>query len=446
MGGSWLQWAAILRLGLIQTAIGAITVFALSTLNRVMIVEMALPASLPAGLVAWHYAVQLSRPRWGHGADIGENRRLLVIFGVGIMAVGSVLAANAAIIMAGSLVFGIVLGILAYTMIGAGIAASGTSVLTLLAIRVEPHRRPAAAAIAWIMMISGIVVTAAVLGQVLDPFSPQRLAIVASGVAGTAFIVALLAVGGDRAAPATAIDRPRPVETQSFGDSVKRIWREKTTRDFTVFVFVSMLAYSAQELILEPYAGLVFGLSLGKSTQLAAFQHGGVLIGMALLGFAGTYIQGDRTAFLQRCTVFGCLASAMALVGLSAAGFSPAAWPLRPMVLAMGVVNGLFAVSAIGMMMSLAGADRKSREGIRLGVWGAAQAAAFGLGGFAGAAGLDLMRHLLGSGPTAFATIFGAESLGFVFAAIVAQRLGCRAPSSLAGFAAAEEQSGGPTG
>ncbi|HCB76321.1 MAG TPA: MFS transporter, partial [Sphingomonas bacterium] len=57
-----LGWPGIVRLGLVQSAIGALAVLATSLLNRVMVVEYALPAALPAGLVAWHYAVQLSRP------------------------------------------------------------------------------------------------------------------------------------------------------------------------------------------------------------------------------------------------------------------------------------------------------------------------------------------------------------------------------------------------
>ena len=64
-----LGWPGIVRLGLVQSAIGALAVLATSLLNRVMVVEYALPAALPAGLVAWHYAVQLSRPAWGHGSD-----------------------------------------------------------------------------------------------------------------------------------------------------------------------------------------------------------------------------------------------------------------------------------------------------------------------------------------------------------------------------------------
>ena len=76
-----LGWLGIARLGLVQTALGSIVVLTTSTLNRVMMVELALPAVLPAALVAWHYAVQLSRPRWGHGSDGGARRTPWIVGG-----------------------------------------------------------------------------------------------------------------------------------------------------------------------------------------------------------------------------------------------------------------------------------------------------------------------------------------------------------------------------
>jgi MFS transporter, BCD family, chlorophyll transporter len=63
-----LGWGGIIRLGLVQSSLGAVVMLATSLLNRIMVVEYALPALIPAGLVAWHYAVQLSRPRWGPGS------------------------------------------------------------------------------------------------------------------------------------------------------------------------------------------------------------------------------------------------------------------------------------------------------------------------------------------------------------------------------------------
>lgn len=424
---SHLGWLGIIRLGLVQSALGAIIVLTTSTLNRVMVVEYVLPASLPAALVAWHYAVQLSRPRWGHGSDVGRARTPWIVIGMGVLALGALIATNAAVAMQDSLLMAGLASVLAYAMIGGGVAAAGTSLLALLASEVAPDRRPAAASITWIMMIVGIVLTAGISGQLLDPFSPQRLVFVATGITAIAFIVTLLAVRGvERPAVEDEAAAPAPLD---FRTALAGVWRETTARQFTIFVFVSMLAYSAQDLILEPYAGLVFGYTLGQSTALAGVQHSGVLLGMVLVGIAGTWLRGDRTLWMKRATVFGCVASALALIALALAGQTGPAWPLKPTVFALGFANGVFAVSAIAMMMSLAGAGDTARPGLKMGVWGAAQAMAFGLGGFAGAAGLDAMRQVIASTPDAFAVVFAAEGALFIAASALMLRLGRPQPS-----------------
>jgi BCD family chlorophyll transporter-like MFS transporter len=184
-----------------------------------------------------------------------------------------------------------------------------------------------------------------------------------------------------------------------------------------------MLAYSAQDLILEPFAGIVFGLTPGQSTQLAGTQNGGVLAGMLLLAFMGSSTWGRRLGTLQDWTVRGCIASAVALFALSLGAFFAPTWPLQITVFALGLANGLFAVAAIGSMMALVGAGREQREGMRMGLWGAAQALAFGLGGFLGTAAVDLARLLMESPILAYATVFSGEALMFLVSAVLAVRV-----------------------
>jgi BCD family chlorophyll transporter-like MFS transporter len=81
-------WFSIVRLGLVQAMLGAIVVLTTSTLNRVMVVELALPALLPGLLVALHYAVQTSRPRMGFGSDIGGRRTPWIVGGMVVLALG----------------------------------------------------------------------------------------------------------------------------------------------------------------------------------------------------------------------------------------------------------------------------------------------------------------------------------------------------------------------
>ena len=425
-------WLGVVRLGLVQSALGAVVALTTSTLNRIMVVEAAMPAVLPAAFVAWHYVVQLSRPRWGYGSDMGGRRTPWIIGGMGVLALGALLATDATLMLKASPLAGILLSMLAFSLIGAGVGASGTSLLALLASRVAPERRPAAASITWIMMIVGIVVSAGVTGKLLQPFSAQRLAMIASGVAGIAFLVTLLAVwGAEGQAVATA---PSPVATPTtakppFREVVAEMWADGLARRFTIFVFVSMVAYSAQELILEPFAGLVFRMNPGQSTQLSSLQHGGVLLGMILVGVLGARLSDRKRAWMKPWTIAGCAGSAIALAGMAAASVVGPSWPLKPTVFVLGFANGVFAVSAIGSMMGLAGAGKTGgREGVRMGIWGAAQAAAFACGGFIGALGVDVMRRVLHADSTAFLAVFIGEALIFLVAARLASTLDADQP------------------
>jgi BCD family chlorophyll transporter-like MFS transporter len=415
-----LGWGSIVRLGAVQSAIGAIVMLATSLLNRVMVVEYALAAALPAGLVAWHYAVQLSRPVWGHGSDRGRRRTPWIVGGMGVLAMGALLAVDALAMIAGGSSLGYALAVLAYAMIGAGVGAGGTSLLALLASQVAPERRPAAAAITWIMMVAGIVVTAGIAGSLIDPYSIERLAMVAGGVALGAFLVALAAIWGVEQAQPARVEGARAVQPISLRHAVGEMLADHEARQFTVFVFLSMLAYSMQDMILEPFAGLLFGMTPGESTQLAGLQHAGVLAGMILVGVGGQAFGGRTAAGLKRWIVGGCLGSAAALGGLAVSATSGGAWPLGANVALLGFANGVFAVAAIGAMMALAGAGGERREGVRMGVWGASQAIAFGTGGLVGAVAVDAMRAALASDERAFMFVFAAEAGLFLAAAWLA--------------------------
>lgn len=418
-----LGWLGIVRLGLVQTALGAIVVLTTSTLNRVMVVELALPAVLPGALVAMHYAVQVLRPRLGYGSDMGGRRTPWIVGGMAVLCLGGVGAALATAVMATNLVAGICLAVAAFLLIGVGVGASGTALLVLLAKRVDADRRAAAATIVWVMMIAGFVVTAGVAGHFLDPFSPERVVAVAAGVAVAAFVLTLLAVRGVEggAAPETGAPSPNRV---AFGAALREVWNEPEARRFAVFVFVSMLAYSAQDLILEPFSGIVFGLSVGQSTQLSGLQNGGVLAGMILLALVATWYRGRPLGSLRNWTVAGCVGSGLALFALAVSGSVGPGWPLEASVFLLGLANGAFAAAAIASMMALVGAGRESREGVRMGIWGAAQAIAFGLGGLVGTAAVDIAGSLLASPGAGYAVVLAAEGALFLVAAVLAGGVG----------------------
>ena len=410
-----LSWAGIVRLGVVQMCLGAIVVLMTSTLNRLMVVELALPAVLPGALVALHYGIQITRPNWGFLSDTSGKRTFWIVAGMAVLAAGGMLAATAVWLMESAFWPGLALNVFAYILIGLGVGASGTSLLALLATTTAPRRRPAAATITWLMMILGIALTAATVGAVLEPYSPERLLVIVAIVATGAVVVTTLAVWGVEA----GLHAEREPEEQPFMQGLREVWAERDARRFTLFVFLSMTAYFMQELILEPYAGLVFDFTPGQSTSLSGAQNGGVFLGMITVGLLGTAL---RIGSLRGWIVAGCLGSAAAQAAIAGIGPMGPGAPLVPAVVAMGFFNGMFAVAAIGAMMALAGEGRAKREGTRMGLWGAAQAIAAGFGGLLGAAAVDALRTVLADAP-AFGAVFLAEAALFLAAALMAFRM-----------------------
>lgn len=430
MNARTLGWLGILRLGLVQTALGAIVVMSTSTLNRVMVIEYALPATVPGLLVGLHYAVQVLRPRWGYGSDKGGRHTPWILGGIGTLAVGGFGAALAVVLLPQSMVAGLTLAAISYLLIGVGVGAAGTNLLVLLAKRVAPERRGPAATLVWVMMIMGFIVTTAIAGHNLDPFSPARLLLVTGIISLIAMLLAFVALarieGPSAVAPAAAaITGDRPEAT--FRDALREVWSEPHSRRFTIFVFVSMLAYSSQDLILEPFAGIVFALTPGQTTKLSSLQHGGVLMGMVMVALLVNPSTKGRFGSLRSWTIAGCIASAAALALVAIGGLVGPSWPLRTTVFALGVANGAYAVAAIGSMMGMMGEGGTSRSGTRMGLWGAAQAIAFGLGGLAGSTATDIARMLMGAAIPAYALVFMLESVLFLVSAVLAAGL-ARAP------------------
>lgn len=411
-----LSWTQIMRMGLVQMALGSIVVLTTSTLNRLMVVEFALPALLPGILVGLHYGIQMSRPKWGFMSDSGGNRTRWIIRGMGLLALGGLGAAFGVTLFAVNFWLALAVSVLAYALIGLGVGASGTSLLALLATATAPHRRAAAATITWLMMIFGIALTAGLAGSFLDPYSPARLMTVVAVVVTIAVALTALAMWRIEARVTVTAPSEAPVP---FRQGLQEVMAEPATRNFTLFVFLSMNAYFMQELILEPFAGLVFNMTPGQTTQLSGAQNGGVFMGMLTVGIVAT---GFKIGALRSWVMAGCLGSCVVLGLISLIGTSAIALPLTAIIVALGFFNGMFAVAAIGAMMALAARGRTGRTGTRMGIWGAAQAIAAGFGGLVGALAADIMRTFMTDGP-AFGAVFAFEASLFLAATIMAAKV-----------------------
>ena len=412
-------WLSIVRLGLVQASIGAIVVMTTSTLNRIMVVELALPASLPGLLVAIHYFVQVIRPRMGYESDSGSKKTPWIIGGIALLALGGFGAAIATTLMGINLIIGILAAIVAFFLIGIGVSMSGTSLLALLAKGVSDDRRAAAATTVWLMMIFGFALTSGLAGKFLDPYAPEKVILISGVISLVAIALTSLALYRlEGSGLENKISKTK--EKILFKSALREILSDPDTKRFTIFIFLSMLAFSAQDLILEPFAGIIFKYTLGETTSLSGIQHSGVLTGMLLVAFCGSSRLRRYFGSLRSWMIYGCLASALAMFGLVIAGILEGAWPLKLNVYVLGLANGAFSIAAIASMMRLAVVGGSGKEGVRIGLWGGAQAIAFGLGGLLGAGASDLARSIFTNTAWAYASVFLIEAILFVASAYMA--------------------------
>jgi BCD family chlorophyll transporter-like MFS transporter len=144
---------------------------------------------------------------------------------------------------------------------------------------------------------------------------------------------------------------------------------------------------------------------------------------MLLVPLSGISLLRKYVGSLNLWVIYGCIASAIAMAGLCIGAIIGPAWPLNLNVFLLGVANGAFSIAAISTMMRLAVADGLGKEGVRIGLWGGAQAIAFGLGGLLGAIASDAARLLITDTAHAYSSVFAVEAFLFIVSAKFATRI-----------------------
>jgi BCD family chlorophyll transporter-like MFS transporter len=264
-------------------------------------------------------------------------------------------------------------------------------------------------------MIAGFILCTVLASKLLEPFSMAALVRCTSlvGLVCTS-LTALSLFGLDSSLVTQAQEKAAQTP---FAQALRLVWGDPLSRRFAVFVTLSMLAYSTQDLILEPFAGAVFHLSPADSTRVSGLHQTGALLGMLLAAALST-----RVGTLGGWARWGCAGSgaALVLVALSPALGLQALQGLKASLLLLGVCNGAFSIGAIGSMMSLSASGEPSLTGVRMGVFGAAQAVAMAAGGVLGAGLSDVLRALSRSDRVGYGGVFLLEAGLFVVAAWLA--------------------------
>ncbi|MEM9708921.1 MAG: PucC family protein [Pseudomonadota bacterium] len=372
----------LLRLSLFQVSVGMATVMLLGTLNRVMIVELGVAATVVAVMIALPVLIAPFRALLGFRSDtyrsaIGWKRIPYLWFG-SIWQMGGLAIMPASLLVLSGHTFhdvpfaGEVLAALAFLFTGLGLHMTQTAGLALAADRATEETRPRVVALLYVMFLLGMVLSAIIVGYLLRDFNQLKLIQVVQGAAVVTIVLNLVALWRqERIVPMNKAERaaPRPSFRAAWNDYAKG----GDAGRLLAVVFLGTMAFNMQDVLLEPYGGEILGLSVSATTLLTATWAAGALLGF---GLAARWLAKGQSPF--RLIGRGIL---IGLPSFSAVVFAhPMASPVLFYIGAAGIGlgGGLFAVSTLTAAMAMPARGLAGR-GLALGAWGAAQATGAGL-------------------------------------------------------------------
>jgi BCD family chlorophyll transporter-like MFS transporter len=391
----------LLRLSLFQISVGMAQVMLLGTLNRVMIVELGVPATIVALMIAIPVLVAPFRALLGfrsdtHRSAIGWKRVPYLWFGTLYQFGGLAIMPMALLVLSGDRALdvdwaGYVGAGLAFLLTGLGMHMTQTAGLALAADRASDETRPKVVALLYVMYLIGMVFSAIILGWLLRDFSALLLVQVVQGTAVVTMALNFIALWKqEKMAPMTKAERevPRPLFRDAWRDFVSG----GDAGRLLIVVFLGTMAFNMQDVLLEPYGGEIMGLSVSATTLLTAMWATGALLGFALA--ARRLKQGVQP---YRMAAHGLLAGVVAFTCVVFAAPLASSGIFYTGAVLIGFGGGLFAVATLTAAMTMPVQGTAGR-GLALGAWGAAQATGAGLSIFIGGTVRDLVNHAAGNG------------------------------------------------
>ena len=402
----------LLRLSLFQFSVGMAAVLLNGTLNRVMIVELSVPAWIVALLIAVPLLVAPFRALIGHKSDrhlsaLGWRRVPYIWFGSLLQFGGLAIMPFALLLLSRPDTFplSIVAAAGAFLLTGAGFHITQTAGLALATDLAPEDKRPRAVALLYVMLLVGMMFAAFVIGGLLIEFSPTRLVQVIQGAAVLTMILNLTALWKQEA---RAPERTKPdPDAPTFRELWQAFVKDGRNARLLIAIGIGAAGFAMQDALLEPYGGEVLGLSVGATTALTGAWAFGALLGFLLSG-RSLAKGGDPLRIAGTGLVIGVAAFMMILF---AAPFGSALL-LFLGATAIGLGLGLFSVGTLIEAMNLA---KSETAGLALGAWGAVQATCAGAGIALGGATRDVMAWLAADGSLSAVLATRATGYGTVY-------------------------------
>lgn len=396
-----MNWKRI-QLGLIHVALAMTLVPINSTLNRIMIKELAISAALVAGLASLPYLFSPIQVAIGAIADrypiLGWRRTPYIVIGLALCVLGVSFSPQVAFLLAENFSLGLLVGALLFGAWGMGYNFATVSYFSLATELSGEKGRSRTIAVMFFMMILSIIATSLVLGQLLETYTPEIVRGAFGGVAVVALALGLLGIIGLE--PRGKHLKLDDEDSYSWGQMIKMITANKQAARFFWYLILLLTAILGQDILLEPYSAEAFGLSIQASTWITSIWGFMFLVSLSIGG-----VIENRVPKLVQARIgawMGILA--FSLIVLSSVFGSLVVFYLG--VVLLGLATGLSTVSNLSLMLDMTIAGK---VGLFMGAWGMASAVARLAGNMISGVVRDMVTELLENAVLGYCVVFVIE-------------------------------------
>lgn len=410
----------IIRLGAFPIAYGLTGALVGGTLNRVMIADIGLPASLVGFFFAIPLLVSPARSWLGYRSDaypiFRRRREPYILLGAVALSIGLILVTIITVRIASFTALLVIGALLSFVLYGFGRNLAHNSFQALISDNFKGPQRSRAVTGYEVVTLLGLVAGAGGLGQALETYNPGRLIAVSLGVSVIVVALTLLASIGQERVAAIVEDAAETARRTTFGKAMRElVLPDPQVRMFFVLVLLTFIGTLAQDVLLEPYGALVLDMPVGATTRLTAFWGLGVMASMLLSGMVLINLLG-----YMRVLRIGLISSIVVFAGVILSGAIGNPGLFRIFVLFMGLGTGL---AGAGMLTGVINFTTEIRAGMLLGVWGMANMIGHALGSLMGGGVVGVMLGLSGNNALlAYSTVFALEIVFLAIAVVLSLR------------------------
>ncbi len=398
-----------LQLALIHLAVAMTLVPINSTLNRVMIKELALSATLVAVLASFPYIFSPIQVFIGSFSDrhpiLGWRRSPYILLGLLLCVLGVVVAPWVVFLMPQNYTLGLVLSLVTFGAWGMGFNFASVSYLALASEISGEKGRTGTVSLMWFIMILGIIVTAASLSGMLREYSPALLRQAFEIVAAAALTLGL--IGLIKLEPRHHLNAQNLPPRASWTEMLTAVSASPETRRFFIYLILLLAAILGQDVLLEPYAAEAFHLPVQATTRITSIWGGCVLAALLAAGVLDRWFN-KRT--LAQASAWGAFAG---FIVIAAGGILGSKAAFYGGVMLLGFGTGLSTAANLSLMLDMT----TERVGLFIGAWGVADALARLAGTLMSGIVRDGVTLLVGGKLTGYITVFFIEA-GLLLASI----------------------------